>query len=371
MLRFLGEIHSHRYQVKYIWLGGDQDGFSVEEIATHYDTRINNIQRSPEWRLYYTSNEVTSVMKEGQTLFLAKHNNGYLFFIVTPEGSTSEHQLLWLFGLEPPIHGKPFVSREFPKEGPNLDFAARFILDEIGVEFEDPEADKLDEIIDPLDSKFPSADRFSQLARLSLPEVRAEDDPDAALIAWLAHEEAMFRRLEKRIVSQRLEEGFVDGDEIDVDSFIRFSLSVHNRRKVRMGYSLKNHLEAVFRAFDIKYERGKVTEHNHRPDFLFPSVEAYHAAPAAGSSELVMLGAKSTCKERWRQVLAEAAKIRRKHLLTLEPRISEPQTEQMEASDIQLVVPQGIQDSYRETQKKWLWSLDTFIQYLNSKQPCI
>ena len=42
-----------------------------------------------------------------------------------------------------------------------------------------------------------------------------------------------------------------------------------------------------------------------------------------------MLGAKSTCKDRWRQVLAEDEKISRKHLLTLEPGISEPQTHQM------------------------------------------
>ena len=303
-------------------------------------------------------------MREGDTLFLAKHKDGQLFFIVTPEGSTSEHQLLWLFGLQSPGPGKHFVSREFQEDEPELDFAARYILDEIGVEFEDPEADKLDDIIEKFDTTFPSTDRFSHLARLSLPEVHAEDDPDTALLAWLTQEEAMFRRLEKRVVSQRLEDGFTDGDEIDVDSFIRFSLSVHNRRKARMGYSLENHLEAVFEAFDIKYDRGKVTENNHRPDFLFPSVEAYHAAPATGSTELAMLGAKSTCKDRWRQVLAEAAKIHRKHLLTLEPGISEPQTEQMEASDLQLIVPQGIQDSYTEMQRKWLWNLENFVQYL-------
>ena len=57
-----------------------------------------------------------------------------------------------------------------------------------------------------------------------------------------------------------------------VDGFIRFSLSVHNRRKSRMGHSLEHHLEAMFQAFGIAYDRGKATENNHRPDFLFPSV---------------------------------------------------------------------------------------------------
>ena len=112
-----------------------------------------------------------------------------------------------------------------------------------------------------------------------------------------------------------------------------------------MGQSLEHHLEAVFRAYGIAYVRGAVTENNQRPDFLFPSEEAYWAAPEVGHPCLTMLAAKSTCKDRWRQVLVEAAKIPRKHLLTLEPGISSAQTTQMENSDLQLVVPQAIQES--------------------------
>ena len=74
-----------------------------------------------------------------------------------------------------------------------------------------------------------------------------------------------------------------------------------------------------------------------------------------------MLGAKSSCKDRWRQVLAEAAKIPKKHLLTLEPGITETQTTQMKASDLQLVVPQSIQASYTEGQQAWLWNVGDFL----------
>ena len=313
---FLGEDHQRKFPAIYIWLGGDQEGFTEESWATHYDARINK-PRSAEWRLYYPSNPITEAMKEGDTLFLAKDRSDLLWFIVAPGGSTSEQQLFWLFGLQP--EGKSFVSREFSDDEPELDFAARFILDEIGVEFEEPESDKLDSIIEKFGTTFPKTAEFSDLARLTLPEVRAEDDPDAALIAWLDHEEALFRRLERKIVSSRIEAGFVNADGTDVDGFISFSLSVQNRRKSRMGHSLENHLAAVFRAHDIEHARGAVTEHRHKPDFLFPNVEAYHTAPTAGDAKLTMLGAKSTCKDRWRQVLAEAEKINRKHLLTLEP----------------------------------------------------
>lgn len=365
---FLGETHQQKFPAIYIWLGGDQDGITEESWATHYDARLNK-PRAAEWRLYYPSNPVTEAMHEGDTIFLAKDQSGLLWFIVAPEGSTSEQQLFWLFGLRP--EGKSFISREFSDDEPELDFAARFILDEIGVEFEEPEADKLDSIIEKFGTTFPKTAEFSDLARLTLPEVHAEDDPDAALIAWLDHEEALFRRLERRIVSSRIEAGFVNDEGADVDAFISFSLSVQNRRKSRMGHSLEHHLAAVFLAQGVPHVRGAVTEHKHKPDFLFPDLATYKAAPPEGDVRLTMLGAKSTCKDRWRQVLAEAAKISRKHLLTLEPGISEPQTSQMEASNLQLVVPQLIQGSYTSEQQGWLWSVRDFIREVQAKASAV
>lgn len=362
---FLGETHQQKFPAIYVWLGGDQEGFTEESWATHYDARTNK-PRAAEWRLYYPSNPVTEAMSAGDTLFLAKDKSGVLWFIVAPEGSTSEQQLFWLFGLRP--EGKSFVSREFSDKEPELDFAARFILDEIGIEFEEPDADKLDSIIEKFGTTFPKTAEFSDLARLTLPQVSAEDDPDAALIAWLDHEEALFRRLERRIVSSRIEAGFTNQHGTDVDGFISFSLSVQNRRKSRMGHSLENHLAAVLRAHDIRHVRGAVTEHNHKPDFLFPDLETYQAAPAEGDPRLTMLGAKSTCKDRWRQVLAESEKISRKHLLTLEPGISEPQTDQMEASSLQLVVPSPIHESYTAAQRDWLWSVGDFIGEVARRQ---
>src|SRR3546814_2254756 len=104
-------------------------------------------------------------------------------FIVTPEGSTIESQLLWLFGLnEQP--GLQFEQREVtPDNDAELDFAARYILDELGIDAEEPEADRLDGLIVRFGLKFPTTKVFSELARKSLPEVDPRDCPDAALLA--------------------------------------------------------------------------------------------------------------------------------------------------------------------------------------------
>lgn len=186
-------------------------------------------------------------------------------------------------------------------------------------------------------------------------------------MAWLDHEEALFRRLERRVVADRLTQGFQDEAEIDVDGFLSFSLSVQNRRKSRMGLAFENQLAAVFFARSIGFETQAITERGNRPDFLFPSLEAY-ADNSFSAARLTMLGAKSTCKERWRQILPEANRIPVKHLATLEPGISEMQTGQMKESDVQLVVPLPIQKSYTSAQRSWLFSIQDFVDLVERRE---
>ncbi|MEL7398464.1 MAG: type II restriction endonuclease, partial [Pseudomonadota bacterium] len=82
---------------------------------------------------------------------------------------------------------------------------------------------------------------------------------------------------------------FTSADGTDVDGFISFSLSVQNRRKSRMGHSLENHMAAVLRAHDIRHVRGAITEHKHKPDFLFPDLETCQACVSTGRSRLIGL----------------------------------------------------------------------------------
>ena len=81
-----------------------------------------------------------------------------------------------------------------------------------------------------------------------------------------------------------------------------------------------------------------------------------------------MLGVKSTCKDRWRQVISEADRIKEKHLLTFEAAISTNQTHEMEYNHLQLVVPQDIHKTYSDTQQKWLMNITDFIEMLLFRQ---
>jgi hypothetical protein len=81
-----------------------------------------------------------------------------------------------------------------------------------------------------------------------------------------------------------------------------------------------------------------------------------------------MLGVKTTCKDRWRQVLTEAAKIKNKHLFTLEPGISENQTAEMVDNHLQLVIPESISATFSNNQQKWLMNLKEFMAFVRAKQ---
>ena len=78
-----------------------------------------------------------------------------------------------------------------------------------------------------------------------------------------------------------------------------------------LRHRIENHLEAVFDAYRIPLDRGKVTEGNYRLDFLFLSVEAYRTAPATGSMCLATLGARSRARNAGATALALPCRRRR------------------------------------------------------------
>jgi hypothetical protein len=170
-----------------------------------------------------------------------------------------------------------------------------------------------------------------------------------------------FRRLEKAIVLPRVKDGF-DG----VDQFVDYANSVTNRRKSRSGNSLELHMVRIFEEEGIQdFAHDKVTEDNKRPDFIFPSISAYKNPKYPGDN-LRMLACKTTCKDRWRQVIDEAPRIPFKHLLTLQQGVSENQYAQMQEAGVRLVVPKGLHTSYPKKVRPHLDSVEKFISELQN-----
>jgi hypothetical protein len=363
--KVLGQaVGKKTFPARFVYLcDHDDEPVLADGFLTWYDARENHPTRS-EHRLYFPTTQVSMCAAAGDLLIIGVRTDGSALVVVAEGGSTVANQVRWLFGFSDMAHPGFSVRAETESDQVKLEYASNLILDQIGVEREEPkEAETfLDVMLAKFGAVFPTTRDFSLFARGTL-DLDPREDPDAVLVAWMDREEVLFRALERHLIGERLRTGFND----DVDGFISFSLSVQNRRKSRVGFALENHLEEVFLRHGIRHDRTKVTEHKSKPDFLFPGIAEYRDA-AFPAMRLTVLGVKTTCKDRWRQVLAEADRIDDKHLLTLEPGISTNQTDEMRAKRLSLVLPKGIHSSYSEPQRAWLIDVTSFIDLVRARQ---
>lgn len=204
-------------------------------------------------------------------------------------------------------------------------------------------------------SRFPSGREVYSFVRQHADKKLPVTDPDKALLWGRQAEFSVFKALEERIVGPVLA-----GKSLSVDELVRTASEITNRRKSRSGRSLELHLAGIFSANSLEFQEQVVTEGKKKPDFLFPSGNAYHTStfPAQG---LHMLAAKSCCKDRWRQVINEADRIGRKHLFTLQEGVSGYQMDEMDTEGIQLVVPRQNTNSFPRSHRRKLLSLREFV----------
>ncbi|WP_138431351.1 type II restriction endonuclease [Fodinibius saliphilus] len=362
-IKIFGTENRKDIPVQLVWID-DEDKTYLNTSITWTDARKKDENRSPEYRIYYKTiaEEIIYRAEPNDILVICEDKVGNFLMIITPKGSSVESQLIWLFDLftnEKDVYAERFEGYKDPQ----LTFASRLILETIGVEVDETDNNYLDQILNKYGNSFPTTKEFSKFARESFPyEIDPQKNPDAAILEWIEHEEILFKTFEEYLVEKKLDKGFND-----VDSFISFSLSVQNRRKSRMGYALENHLQQIFTDCDLKFTHNAITENKARPDFIFPGENKYHKEDYPKRC-LNMLGVKSTCKDRWRQVLSEADKIQKKHLFTLEPGISKNQTTEMISNDLQLVLPRGLHNTYYDSQKNTLLTLAEFIELIIEKQ---
>ena len=187
-------------------------------------------------------------------------------------------------------------------------------------------------------------------------------NPDFGILKWLDAEFQLFKVIENDRYNKRIKTPFETVEELIV-----LSNTILNRRKSRAGKSLEHHLAEIFNTFDITFAPQLITEDNKKPDFIFPNAEAYYNKNY-NSDNLVMLAAKTTCKDRWRQVLNEADRIKTKHLFTLQQGISLNQLEEMYKYDVCLVVPKPYLKSFPEKFQSRILTLDGFVNYVFAHQ---
>ena len=86
--------------------------------------------------------------------------------------------------------------------------------------------------------------------------------------------------------------------------------------------------------------------------------------------KLCTLAAKTTCKDRWRQVLNEADRLRdqNKYLCTMQQGISSAQMDEMQAEGVILVVPKPYISTYPKDRQDRIWTIARFVQYVKEME---
>lgn len=352
--------------------GGHQSGILVSKSAKDmmFSQALENeniLKRTVEiqWQndiwtessfTYYSSKNELRITKFGRSFpFLNPEQTGALF--VFTRQSADQYSA---FFLETEDDIEQFLSAF--GIGPT---ETNHMIDTSAVLPETQERIAIQEFIATLTVDFPLSDVMSAAARdiqnrvyNHLEYIRT--NPDRKIIEWTNTEYALFRAIEHARYGDKISHGFAT-----VDEFITMANMVLNRRKSRAGKSLEHHLSAIFDGNDIQYTAQAVTEGNKKPDFLFPSQAAYHNA-AFPTDKLISLAAKATCKDRWRQVINEADRLRGlpKYLCTLQQGISPAQMDEMQAENVILVVPRPYITSYPADRRDRIWTVTKFVDYV-------
>lgn len=193
-------------------------------------------------------------------------------------------------------------------------------------------------------------------------ESTISSEADKVILKWIDAEYQLFRGLEEKIYRPVFTRPFEN-----CQSLVEFSNTILNRRKSRAGKSLEHHLAEIFSASHLRFEEQVITENKKKPDFIFPDGESYHnfMFPA---DKLTMLGAKTTCKDRWRQVLNEANRIPNKHLFTLQRGVSRNQLQEMKDEHLTLVVPKENKSLFLPEFQENIMCLSDFIGMVREQQ---
>lgn len=123
-------------------------------------------------------------------------------------------------------------------------------------------------------------------------------------------------------------------------------LSAAQQRKARAGYSYEHHIEAMLKGGSIPFQKQVVLASKKRPDFILPSL-AYVDSGDPNARTGLILSAKTTLRERWKQVEREMGG-RRLFFATVDENISGSAIEDMASIGVHLVVPESMKSSIKK-----------------------
>jgi hypothetical protein len=158
---------------------------------------------------------------------------------------------------------------------------------------------------------------------------------------------AIYRTHELRFrAAQALEIIFRDGIEPTTEQIVQrvvrhfiplyqVMLNASQQRKTRVGAGFESHIRRMLEAGNIPFAEQAVVS-TRRPDFVLPTKDLY----VQNSSDALVLAAKTTLRERWKQVPLEQRNCTI-FLATMDEKVTQSAVKEMANLQITLVVPEA------------------------------
>lgn len=323
-----------KHQVSILW----PDGLITESVVTWYgnktrrEYRLTCFGKDFPWRTADSVGDLLVLIPKNATEFIA-----YVL-----DNDADVEAIKAALGVE--MLGTWGIYREgiaqFEKEGENKCIQRRFRA-----------------FVDSFD-KYPPGEVFSKAVREALLNCVSHfntSSADRKLIRLYSEEYKLFSMLENKIHLPQLQGRFYT----NVNDYNEKFKKIYQARKARAGRALENHVEYLLAEARIPFEMRKDVD-GTRPDVIIPSKAAYDD-PRYPLHKLLMIGVKTTCKDRWRQVTKEAPRIPVKHILTLQEGISSGQLAKMKQAGVTLIVPKSLHGKYPKQRDITMLDLESFI----------
>lgn len=388
--QLLGYQRLNEIPTCYYLITDDPDGSPIVDDfirsnSSWYDSRERDEKRSAEWRLYYPADAGRIQVKchAGDLMVVGRRKDGTLSVLLVEANTCAEASIINLLGIgRIPERGRG-NTRVIDAMDRDIGLSASETLEQLALSmaafdgapppFSVPEPRlagdiEVEEIATEMIAKWPdNLGSCQDVSRLVITRCAYDihsvvAEPDAALMRWLEAAEASYRIWESQHLSRFLKPLRHDemvSDEVLAEAVSTKWMSLRQGRVSRAGRMMELFLVEIFKTAQLRFDWGGKIEGGKLPDFLFPGVKEYcdENFPA---NRLRILGSKTSFKDRWRQILAEADRVMVKHGVTRDDSITQSIFAQMEAQSFVVVMPKPIKDTYSNRPKN-LISLEGFI----------
>lgn len=310
---------------------------------TLYDSREAHPSRS-EYRLYYET-VLFDGAREGDLLVLYRPTGAReLHAVIVPPGSAAESELLHALSAGGIVDMARFVYVDPPTTTTE---SAELALDAVtgAHSVAEPAAEYGTLVSDSIAAGALPDTRAMARAGGDLADARAgaDADPDVWLTAALEGETELWMAIQDGLLRPQLAE--LVAQDASVADVLAWAMRAQQSARSRRGESVQNHFGRLLERREIPHTPQCVTEAGRRPDFMVPGCREYHD-PAFPAHALRMVACKSTVRERWAQILAEADRISPKYLLTLDPRLTAATIADMRARSLLPFLPRPVIDGH-------------------------